>query len=106
MLAKEVVDRYYTILRKENTRKFILTVTNEDEPSFGYEDRLKSIAVPIYVMWGEKDRWIPMDAYEYFVSILDLPDNQHIAFPELGHVPMEELPSTVDYYIDFLYKYS
>lgn len=102
LLTADVVDRYYTILRKENTRKFILTVTNEDEPSFGYEDRLKSISVPIFIMWGEKDRWISMDAYEYFVSILDLSDDQYITFPELGHVPMEEAPNTVDYYIDFL----
>lgn len=101
-LDETTIDRYYTILRKEHTRQNILRVTYEDEPEFGYENRLLSIQAPIYVMWGEKDSWIPLDAYDYFISALNLPSSRHISFPELGHVPMEELPSTVSYYILFL----
>jgi len=101
-LDEDTVDRYYTIIRKTGTRKNILRVTQEEEPLFSYEERILSIYAPIYLMWGEKDTWISVDAYHYFVSTLNLPENRHILFPTLGHVPMEEEPSTVSYYLQFL----
>jgi pimeloyl-ACP methyl ester carboxylesterase len=102
-LEDDVLDRYYDIIRKEGTRKAILTSVQEEEPSFTYEERLQSLSMPVYVMWGEKDTWIPVDTVALFQTSLGISDENIVIYPDLGHVPMEEDPRrTVTDYITFL----
>lgn len=49
---------------------------------------LKKLSMPILIMWGEKDLWIPYNPR----WIQDLPKAKFILYPGVGHVPMEEIP--------------
>ena len=104
-LNDELIGRYYDLLRRSGTRKSIITSVQEAEPEFSYEDRLVSISVPIYIMWGEKDSWISVDTVDLFQEKCNIPDNNIIIYDELGHLPMEESPEeTVEDYIDLLLR--
>ncbi|HOI84626.1 MAG TPA: alpha/beta hydrolase [Acholeplasmataceae bacterium] len=102
MLDEEIFKRYFDLLRRENSRTWILQVKQESEPEFKYQDRLESIEVPTLILWGEMDEWIPVETVDSFVEALSLTEEQIIIYPDLGHVPMEEDPSTVTDYITFL----
>jgi pimeloyl-ACP methyl ester carboxylesterase len=99
-LDDETVDRYYNILRKKDTRKHILTTTQED---IEYTvERLEIITAPTYLMWGAKDTWISEWYSLIFVLALDIDNENTITLSGVGHLPMEEKPDSVSHYIDFL----
>lgn len=102
LLTKNTVTRYYDIIRKRGTRKSILTTEMEIEPLRTYDERLLELNLPIYVMWGKKDKWIKIDALDYFILKLSLTESDYIVYDDLGHVPMEENPNTVIDFINFL----
>ena len=53
-------------------------------------DRLREIACPTLVVWGAKDRLVPVrDAHEFARLI---PDAREVVWPDTGHVPMLERP--------------
>lgn len=103
-LAHETVDRYYDLLRKEGNRQAILRNTSESLPVSHLESLLNQIHVnqiPVLIMWGEEDSWIPVETVTLFESVLI--DAQTIIYEGLGHVPMEENPLlTVEDLIIFL----
>lgn len=49
-----------------------------------------SIRAPTLLMWGVLDQWVPISQAELWRK--DVPNTQFIAYPGVGHVPMEELP--------------
>ncbi len=49
---------------------------------------LKTLKMPVLVMWGEKDIWVPYNPRWK----VDLPQAKYIIYPGVGHVPMEEIP--------------
>ncbi len=51
---------------------------------------LSKLYIPVLIMWGAKDPWIPVEDAGRFK--LELPDARVIVYPEAGHMPMEELP--------------
>ena len=56
---------------------------------FGHE-RLQEVKQPTLVMWGDKDRWIPVSHAQKFCDAL--PNAEKIIYPGVGHIPMEEIP--------------
>ncbi len=103
LLSETVLTRYEEILRKEGTREAILQTTSEAEPTFSYLDRLESLAMPVFVIWGELDTWIDPITVEHFKETIGIPDERIIIYPDLGHVPMEEDPErTVLDYMDLI----
>lgn len=102
-LDRETLDRYYDLLRKDGTRQAILSVIQEDEPEWSYEDRLASLTMPVFLLWGELDSWIPVETVDLFQETLAIPEERIVIYPDLGHVPMEEDPATtVADFVDFL----
>ncbi|MCF7926203.1 MAG: alpha/beta hydrolase [Candidatus Izimaplasma sp.] len=102
-LKDETLDRYYNLLRKSGTRKAIMTIQREPEPSFTYVERLESLSMPIFLMWGKQDSWIPIDTVSLFKETCDIPSSHIYIYSSLGHVPMEESPSvTVLDYIQII----
>ncbi len=91
-LTEEAVTRYYDLLRKEGTREAILTVVDEEVVGATYLDRIVSLSMPVYVMWGKLDTWIPVSVADAFQELLSLPDDHIIIYEGVGHVPMEEIP--------------
>lgn len=92
-LTEDDVTRYYDILRKEGTREAILTVTDEAVVGLPYLDRIASLTMPVFIMWGESDTWIPVSVADAFQELLSIPDDHMMIYEGVGHVPMEEHPT-------------
>ena len=60
-------------------------------PSTGWE-KLRQLKVPTLIMWGAQDTWVPLSMGERFKQ--DIADSELIVYPNLGHLPMEEDPTT------------
>lgn len=57
------------------------------------KEQYKFIHKPMLVIWGEKDRLIPLDHYHQFVA--DFPFCDHALISDCGHIPQEEAPKEV-----------
>jgi pimeloyl-ACP methyl ester carboxylesterase len=94
-LEKETLMRYYELLRKQGNRIAILTNTQETmelDQQLSILNRLQEESIPVLIMWGEEDSWIPVSVAQLFKEQLNLPDENIIIYTGLGHVPMEEDP--------------
>ncbi|MCK7486815.1 MAG: alpha/beta hydrolase [Bacillus subtilis] len=90
------IDRYYDLLLAEGHRVSIVKITMEEPTGLTGLERLnllKDWAIPVLVLWGEEDSWIPKEVALAFQETLDLPSDRVIVYPGLGHVPMEEDPT-------------
>ena len=90
------VTRYHDLLRRAGNRQAFIdrfegrgvespsphTLTDPVSPA--------ALEIPILIIWGEKDRWIPLSVGERLASIL--PNAELTVYPDLGHIPMEESP--------------
>ena len=89
-LSAATVNRYYDLLRAPGVRAALLarmrqTVRIDPVPL------LHQIQAPVLLVWGEKDRMIPIaNAADYEQN---LPHSRLVRFAQLGHVPQEEAPS-------------
>ena len=94
-LDQETLTRYYELLRREGNRLAILRNTQEIielEQQILILNRLKDESIPILIMWGEEDSWIPVEVATLFKEQLSLADESIVIYAGLGHVPMEEDP--------------
>ncbi len=83
-----IIDRYYDLaLREGNRGALIERLKNKRVPN---HDKLSTIAIPVLVMWGEKDILTHPEVARQFHK--DLPNSELIIYPGVGHVPMEEIP--------------
>lgn len=53
-------------------------------------EEIASINVPIMVVWGEEDTWVPIEAADQIRALH--PDAVWKIYPNVGHLPMEENP--------------
>jgi pimeloyl-ACP methyl ester carboxylesterase len=90
LLADQTVDRYYDLMLAPGARDALInrmeqTVLEDPVPT------LRKIQTPVLLMWGEKDRLIPVsNAKDYSRA---LPRSETATLPQLGHVPQEEAPA-------------
>jgi pimeloyl-ACP methyl ester carboxylesterase len=83
------VDRYHALLLREGNR----TATRERLRQSSDDrlwQRLGEVRQPTLILWGEKDRWVPVRYAHGFDQAI--PDSRLVLYPDLGHVPMEEDP--------------
>jgi pimeloyl-ACP methyl ester carboxylesterase len=89
-LTDETVDRYYDLMLAPGVRDALIarmrqTVRQDPRP------RLRTLAMPVLLIWGDRDGMIPaVNAEDYR---RELPDSRLVVFPGLGHVPHEEAPT-------------
>lgn len=89
-LTDTTVERYYDLMRREGNRHaFIQRARLLDKTSVDMMP-MDNITMPVLIMWGEKDRWIPLEDAWRFKE--ELPHARVITYPDAGHVPMEEIP--------------
>lgn len=92
-ITDDMVDRFYELSLRPGNREALpaimdaLAVLNED-PAFSR--RIAEIRVPTLLLWGEKDRWIPVAQAAQWRK--DLPGIHSIVYPGVGHVPQMEIP--------------
>jgi pimeloyl-ACP methyl ester carboxylesterase len=89
-VTDSVTDRYFDLaLRAGNRAAFIAFARGAN---LRHLDTLpiQEIKTPTLIEWGEKDRWIPVDAAHKFKR--DIKGAQLVTYPGVGHIPMEEIP--------------
>lgn len=89
-ITPELVDRYFELTLREGNRRALMERLRAWRPGEGAE-RIASIRTPTLVLWGRRDRLIPLSVGEYFTRTI--PGSRLVVFDDLGHVPQEEDPA-------------
>ncbi|OGB20574.1 MAG: alpha/beta hydrolase [Burkholderiales bacterium RIFCSPLOWO2_02_FULL_57_36] len=85
-----LVDRYEALTLREGNRKAL--VQRFAQSNFeGSGSRIKAIKQPTLILWGGRDRLIPVENAYFFER--DIAGSQLTVFDDLGHVPHEENPA-------------
>ncbi|NOS92180.1 MAG: alpha/beta hydrolase [Cyclobacteriaceae bacterium] len=99
-VREEDVNRFYDLMMRAGNRE--ATIQRLRQPGKDLQDSIRFIATPTLILWGKKDRWIPVANADRFKK--DIQTAQLIVWDDLGHVPMEEQPDlTVTPVISFLH---
>ena len=89
-VTPELVDRYYEITLRAGNRAS-LAQRFRQAPLGIDEGRIREIRVPTLILWGGRDRLIPLEYAGLFKR--DIAGSELVVFDELGHVPQEEDPA-------------
>jgi pimeloyl-ACP methyl ester carboxylesterase len=88
LVTSEMIDRYYELLRYPGNRR--ATRLRAAAPiDVSAVERLGEIRAPTLVLWGSEDKLVPVEAAEIFHA--RIPGSRVIVYPDVGHVPMEEV---------------
>ncbi|EOZ98629.1 hydrolase, alpha/beta hydrolase fold family [Indibacter alkaliphilus LW1] len=97
-IEDDLITRYYELLRREGNRKATLDRLTTYKP---YEIDFNKLNMPVLIMWGEEDQWIPLANGVRLNETIK--GSKLKVFEKTGHVPMEERPTdTVREYLAFL----
>ena len=88
-ITPELVDRYYELTLREGNRRALVQRLKDWHPGAEAE-RIATIRTPTLVIWGRRDKIIPLSVGEYFGRVI--PGSKLVIFDDLGHVPHEEDP--------------
>lgn len=91
LVSDDLVDRYYQLALREGNRAAISERFTQTQPG-DLRFKLGELTVPTLLLWGGKDKLIPLHVGEQFKK--DIPHSTLVVFDELGHVPHEEAPET------------
>lgn len=90
-----LVDRYFELTLREGNRRALVQrfqAMQIDGESFAdSQARIRSLKMPVLVIWGGRDRLIPPTIARRFQA--DQPAARLVVFDSLGHVPQEEDPA-------------
>lgn len=90
LVTESEVDQYYAPVADPDFGHTLSGVARQFD--FGaLEGRLDSIGVPTLVIWGSRDRWIPVDIGQRMA--LDLPRAAFVLVPGVGHDVPDEAPA-------------
>jgi len=90
LVTDETVQRYYDLmLRKGNREAFSEILINLHSGKVN-PDLIGNIKQPTFIMWGSDDRII--DSEDAFSFRNAIKNSRIIVYPDVGHIPMEEMP--------------
>lgn len=91
VVTESLIERYYDLSMRTGTRAATIKrfsglreQTNSDEAD------LRLLTQPVLILWGEYDALIPVSTADRFAQVL--PNAQVMIYPNVGHIPMEEVP--------------
>jgi pimeloyl-ACP methyl ester carboxylesterase len=85
-----MVQRYFDLNSREgNPQATLARLRSKPAKPDAWKD-IRSINAPTLILWGDKDTLIPVANADRFAA--DLPVAEKIIYPNVGHVPMEEIP--------------
>lgn len=87
-LPEDLVQRTYLMVNRSGMLASMIYVASSDARS--NLDRLAKIQQRVLILWGGRDRVIPVGHADFFYS--DLINSELILYPTVGHVPMMEIP--------------
>jgi pimeloyl-ACP methyl ester carboxylesterase len=90
-VTDSLTTQYFDMLTREGNRKALV-----DRMRQGWQEKssdfLSNVEAPTLIVWGSKDRLIPVENAELFQQ--KIKNSQVHIWDNLGHVPMEEDPAT------------
>ena len=87
-ITEELLMRYYELsLAPGNRDALVARMNQEYKPAEWKENFLQ---IPVLIMWGKTDAWIPVTMVDSFLE--DIPAADVMIYDNAGHVPMEEIP--------------
>jgi len=89
-VTPELVDRYFELATREGNRNALMERMRQLQPGT-LAERITDITQPTLILWGKKDRLIPLRYGEQFQK--DIAQSKLVIWEELGHVPHEEDPA-------------
>ena len=89
-VTPDLVDRYFDLATREGNRAALVARFDQTQPGL-LAERVREIQVPTLILWGGKDRLIPLEFGERFAR--DIQASRLVVFDALGHVPHEEDPA-------------
>lgn len=98
IIKKGFVLPYHDFKSRIATAKFVQDIPmKESHPTYktlqGIEEKLKSLNVPVLLLWGEKDFCFTMNFQKRWKDIF--PNARAITYPLAGHYLLEDEPSAV-----------
>ena len=99
LVTDELVDRYYYLIQREGNIEAFIKIANSNLVQ--NTDKLCDLSLPVLIMWGDQDKWLSPTHAQFFKN--DLPDAKVLMYKDVGHIPMEEIPSqSANDLIDFI----
>ena len=87
------VERFHDMAIREGNRAAALLIFKGSFGTSQFKGKIKEIKTPTLVLWGEKDNLISVEnAYQFNQ---DIKGSKLEVYPNVGHVPMEEVPGRV-----------
>ena len=85
------IRRYNELLHRDGNRAAGGRLIRHIRNRVGFDtSRTHLLTMPTLIMWGDQDHWIPVrHAPKYHHAI---PGSELIVYPNVGHMPMEEIP--------------
>jgi len=90
LVTDALVERYYELTLRAGNRQALTERFSQLRPGANAA-RIPTIAVPTLILWGGRDRLIPLANGERFAR--DIKGSGLVSFDDLGHVPQEEDPA-------------
>jgi pimeloyl-ACP methyl ester carboxylesterase len=87
-VTSEEVDRYYDMAVRAGNRRALARRLAKPDPDLS--ERIRSLRMPTLVLWGARDRLIPLQSGQRFAH--DIPGARLVVLEGLGHVPQQEDP--------------
>lgn len=92
-VSDAVVDEWYSMWMREGNRLAMLDLLRQ-YVSGGVEDKIRAVRVPVLLMWGEKNRRVPLAlAYETRDLLVNSPQVRLEVLPGIGHMLVQEAPA-------------
>jgi pimeloyl-ACP methyl ester carboxylesterase len=89
-VSDELIDRYFELTLREGNRHALGLRLQQLEMG-EHAERIKSLTLPTLVLWGGRDRLVPLASAQHFAA--DIRGARLVLFDSLGHVPQEEDPA-------------
>ena len=90
LVTDALVERYYELTLRSGNRQALAERFSQLRPGANAA-RIPTIAVPTLILWGGRDRLIPLAYGERFARYIK--GSVLVSFNDLGHVPQEEDPA-------------
>lgn len=87
-VTPDLVDRYYDMALRAGNRRAL--AYRMDQAQWGGSERMGQLTQPTLILWGGRDRLIPVQAGQQFAR--DLARSRLVIFDDLGHLPHQEDP--------------
>ena len=93
-IKRATFDLYNDMLKRPGNRECMVETLEamtfySDHPTL--KNKIRDIKAPTLMLWGRKDRWVPIELLENW--LMDLHTKvEHVIYEGVGHIPMEEIP--------------